>query len=476
MKDIIHKESSDILRSEMLNRFDREYSLNDLLIKEDLKTIQDKIDGFGIDFFAVLFPDGKPFFFSKQFEGKELKILSEYMKDPKNLSEQSPDFLNKNIKCIPLEHEFETLGYLLFVYDKEISKYPFSIQNIISLIHKMIMQKIELNYKVQLTSNLHGQVVEESHAELRNRAELLEQSEQKYKNLAENLDEEVKKKTNKIKEAQTQLMHQDKMASIGQLAAGVAHEINNPIGFISSNLNTLKEYSNDLIRFIQKCRELNEMVSGLDEDIAAKSGLSGLIEKIQSMDKKIDLDFILDDIPSLLEESSEGANRVKAIVQDLKDFAHPGAEIAAYSDIHQNIDSTLNIVWSELKYKAEVIKDYGELPYINCYPRQLNQVFMNILVNAAHAIEDKGQIKIITRPLDDQIEVIISDTGQGIAEENMLKIFDPFFTTKEVGKGTGLGLNLVYNIIQKHKGSIHVKSKVGKGTEFIIKLPVNSKI
>jgi len=476
LKNTIHKEPSDILHSEVLNCFDREYALNDLLIKEDFKAIQDEIDGFGINLFAVLFPDGKPYFISRQIEKKDLEFLSEYMKNPENLFEKNPNFLNKNIKYIPLEHEFETLGHLLFVYDGEGAKYFFSIENIISLIQKMIMQKIALNYKVQLTSNLHGQVVEESHAELKKRAELLQESEQKYKNLAENLEEEVKKKSNKIKEAQTQLMHQDKMASIGQLAAGVAHEINNPIGFINSNLNTLKEYSNDLIRFIQKCRELNEMVSGLDEDIEMKSGFSGLVGEIRSMDEEIDLDFILDDIPSLLEESSDGANRVKAIVQDLKDFAHPGDEIASCSNIHQNIDSTLNIVSSELKYKAEVMKEYGELPYINCYPRQLNQVFMNILVNAAHAIEDKGQIKIITRALDEQVEVIISDNGQGISEENVLKIFDPFFTTKEVGKGTGLGLNLVYNIIKKHKGSIHVKSKVGKGTEFTIKLPVDPKI
>jgi len=473
LKNIMHGKSPDGFRITMPECFDREYSLEELLTGENIKAIQDEMDGFGIDFFSVLFPDGRPLFETGRLKGEEMEALSKYLKNLKQLSEKQHAFLHKNISCFPLEHELETIGYFLFVFDKEIPGSSFSVQRILSLIRKMIMQIIALNYKVRLTSNLHGQIVVESHEELKKRAELLEQSEQKYKNLAENLEEEVKKKTNEIKETQTQLMHQDKMASIGQLAAGVAHEINNPIGFISSNLNTLREYSHDLIGYIQQCRELVEIASGLDGDIAAKSGISFLIEKIRSSDKKIDVDFILKDIPSLLEESRDGAHRVKVIVQDLKDFAHPGDEIAAYSDIHKNIDSTLNIVWSELKYKAEVIKDYGNLPHIYCYPRQLNQVFMNILVNAAHAIEEKGQIKIVTRAYDDRIEVGISDTGQGISEENILKIFDPFFTTKEVGKGTGLGLNLVYNIIQKHKGSIHVKSKVGVGTEFTIKLPVD---
>ncbi|MCK4485579.1 MAG: GHKL domain-containing protein [Desulfobacterales bacterium] len=187
----------------------------------------------------------------------------------------------------------------------------------------------------------------------------------------------------------------------------------------------------------------------------------------------MDIDFVLDDIPNLMKESQEGAERIKKIVIDLKDFAHPGDQELKYADINRSLDSTLNIVWNELKYKSTVTKDYGDLPQVRCYPQQLNQVFMNLLVNAAQAIEKQGEINIMTRALDGKVEIAISDTGSGIPEENLSRIFDPFFTTKEVGKGTGLGLNVAYNIIKKHKGAIDVESEVGKGTTFTIRIPVD---
>jgi signal transduction histidine kinase len=157
---------------------------------------------------------------------------------------------------------------------------------------------------------------------------------------------------------------------------------------------------------------------------------------------------------------------------DLKNFSHPGEDVLKLADINHNLDSTLNIVWNELKYKATIIKDYGELPQVNCYPQQINQVFMNLLVNAAHAIENKGEIHITTRQSGNHVEIAISDTGQGIAAENLPRIFDPFFTTKAVGKGTGLGLNVSHNIVKKHHGVIDVSSEPGKGTTFTVRLPI----
>ncbi len=196
---------------------------------------------------------------------------------------------------------------------------------------------------------------------------------------------------------------------------------------------------------------------------------------MEDLKQEIDLDFILDDVVKVVGESLEGAERVKKIVQDLKDFSHVNESELKYANINKGLESTLNIVWNEIKYKAEVIKDYGELPEILCYPMQLNQVFMNILVNASHAIEKKGEIKIVTRDLNDgNIEVRISDTGKGISEADQKKIFDPFFTTKEVGQGTGLGLSVAYGIIQNNGGSLEVESEEGKGSTFIIKLPVKS--
>ena len=191
--------------------------------------------------------------------------------------------------------------------------------------------------------------------------------------------------------------------------------------------------------------------------------------------KDLDVDYLLEDTTDLIEESIEGTDRIKKIVADLKDFAHPGEDKPKPSDINKNLESTLNVVWNELKYKATVSKDFDDLPYVLCSAHQLNQVFMNILVNAAQSIEKEGEIFITTRAVDDEVEIKFKDTGSGIPKEKLNKIFDPFFTTKEVGKGTGLGLHLTYNIIKKHNGSIEVESEVGMGTTFTIRLPVNEK-
>jgi two-component system NtrC family sensor kinase len=222
-------------------------------------------------------------------------------------------------------------------------------------------------------------------------------------------------------------------------------------------------------------KEYRQLIAELNQTGTSQANLTAIQEKlgrIAVLEKEMDLDFILEDIPSLIKESREGTERIKKIVIDLKDFAHPGEQKLQYADINKNLESTLNIVWNELKYKATVTKEYGELPQVRCYPQQLNQVFMNLLVNAAQAIEKQGEIRISTQALDGQVEIKISDSGSGIPKENLSKIFDPFFTTKEVGKGTGLGLNVAYNIIQKHNGTIDVESEVGSGTTFRIRIPV----
>jgi len=201
--------------------------------------------------------------------------------------------------------------------------------------------------------------------------------------------------------------------------------------------------------------------------------LQKALENIQKSKDEIDLSFILDDFKNVINESLEGMARVAKIVADLKDFAHVDKAELEHADLNKGIESTLNIVWNELKYKVKVIKDLGNIPLVKCYPQRINQVFMNILVNAAQAIEDKGQIRITTRADNGHVEIKISDTGKGLPQDVLPKIFDPFFTTKEVGKGTGLGLNMAYDIIQKHKGSIDVESEVGKGTTFIIRLRID---
>jgi PAS domain S-box-containing protein len=277
----------------------------------------------------------------------------------------------------------------------------------------------------------------------------------------------------KRKKIEFQLLQSEKMASIGQLAAGVAHEINNPTGYVKSNLETMSEYFAGLLGILSHYRQLLACVRGLAEKTGADGDIPPLLAKIESLEREIDVDYILKDTPALIRESLEGTERIKEIVKSLKNFAHPGEDRFVNSNINDSIESTLNIVWNELKYKATVNKDYGELPQVQCYPQQLKQVFMNMLVNAAQAIKTKGEITIRTRSLGGSVEISISDTGVGIPQENIGRVFDPFFTTKEVGKGTGLGLNVAYNIIEKHHGSIDVTSQVGEGTTFTVRLPVH---
>lgn len=264
----------------------------------------------------------------------------------------------------------------------------------------------------------------------------------------------------RLEEAHHQLLQSEKMASIGSLAAGVAHEINNPIGFVASNTGHLGVYVDDLFTLIDAYRdELIKYTSSPASDLMAK---------------KIDLDFLRGDIKNLLIENKDGIDRVKRIVQDLKDFSHVDHGEWVIGDLHQGLDSTLNIVNNELKYKAIVEKQYGDIPPISCIASQLNQVFMNLLVNAAHAIEGNGSIRIETGTKDSTIFVKISDTGVGIPKDNLVRIFDPFFTTKPVGKGTGLGLSLSYGIVKRHGGKITVDSTIGVGTTFTIWLPISS--
>jgi len=266
----------------------------------------------------------------------------------------------------------------------------------------------------------------------------------------------------KLQDAQQQVMQADKMASIGQLAAGVAHEINNPVGYINSNVGALRKYMDDLFRVLNAYEEIEDEI-----DSASTK------ERIQALKHEVDLGYIREDVKSLIDETQEGVTRVKQIVQDLKDFSHVDEAEWQWSDLHKGIDSTLNIVHNEIKYKAEVIKDYSDLPAVECIASQLNQVFMNLLVNAAQAIEEQGTITIRTRTKDqDWVCVSISDTGKGIAPEHRKRIFEPLFTTKPVGKGTGLGLSLSYGIVQKHDGHIEVDTELGKGTTFHIWLPV----
>ena len=280
-------------------------------------------------------------------------------------------------------------------------------------------------------------------------------------------NEELEAINHQLQDTQNQLLQSEKMSSIGQLAAGVAHEINNPIGYVYSNLGTLERYVQDTFGMI----ELYEREEWAIGDEAARA-------RLKAARDKLDIEFLKKDLRALMNESKDGIVRVKKIVQDLKDFSHVDtSDEWHFADLRKGLDSTLNIVNNEIKYKASVVREYGDIPEVECLSSQLNQVFMNLLVNAAHAIEERGTITIRTGTLrtgqqGEEVWVEIADTGKGIAPEHLKKIFDPFFTTKPIGKGTGLGLSLSYSIIQKHHGRIEVQSEVGKGTTFRVWLPV----
>ncbi|WP_313319412.1 ATP-binding protein [Stenotrophomonas sp.] len=262
--------------------------------------------------------------------------------------------------------------------------------------------------------------------------------------------------------AQEKLLQSEKMASIGQLAAGVAHEINNPIGYVHSNLGSLQEY----------LRSLFTVIEAYERALRAPDP-KALIPEIDDIRNRLDIDFISRDLPQLMAESREGIERVTRIVRDLKDFSYSGRDESwKLVDLHAGLESTINIIWNELKYKVTLERRYGELPMIECLPSELNQVYMNLLLNAGHAIADRGNIIVSTGVDGDEVWVEFQDNGAGISPELRQRIFDPFFTTKPVGSGTGLGLSISYGIINKHHGRIDLDSTVGEGSRFRIVLPI----
>lgn len=262
-----------------------------------------------------------------------------------------------------------------------------------------------------------------------------------------------------LRNAHEQLLQSEKMASIGQLAAGIAHEINNPVGFVNSNMGALKSYVDTLLDVIDRY----ELAAAPHAPLAAH---------MAAVRAQADLAFLKTDVVDLVAESMDGLKRVKEIVQALKDFSHVGDAIWQVTDLHQGLDSTLNIVANEIKYKARVEKHYGDIPPITCLASQLNQVFMNLLVNAAQALTADGLITLRTGASNGWVWVEVGDNGSGIPPELMKRIFEPFFTTKPVGSGTGLGLSLSYGIVSRHGGRIEVVSEPGVGTRFTVHLPV----
>ena len=277
----------------------------------------------------------------------------------------------------------------------------------------------------------------------------------------------------KVREQTAMLIQSEKMYSLGVLAAGVAHEINNPISFIHGNLSTIRKYSTRLKDLLEKYQKMEACVSELPEGNSL-----ALLDEIRVFKEEKKIDFILEDMGSLAGESLEGTRRVRDIVKELRGFSHADEAEPESADLNKVLEKTLNIIGSELKHKTEIVKEYGNLPVVTCYPQKISQVFLNVLMNAAQAIEKNGTIKIVTRYLkaaekgdNSMVEILVSDNGCGIPQDRIQEMFDPFCTTKPVGQGTGLGLSISYDIVNSHSGEMKIESEVNSGTTVTIRLP-----
>jgi signal transduction histidine kinase len=287
----------------------------------------------------------------------------------------------------------------------------------------------------------------------------------------------LEQRTNELNQTVQQLVQAQKLESIGQLAAGIAHEINTPMQYVGDNTRFFKESFSDLARLLDMNQKLlsNAKNSIINHDI---------INEVESIIREIDLEYLAEEIPLSINQTLEGVERVNKIVRSMKEFSHPPLEDKTMIDINKAIESTITISRNEWKYVSELITEFDEnLPLVPCFPGDLNQVFLNMIVNAAHAIQDvvgrnghdKGIIIISTKKNDEWVEIRIKDTGSGIKPEFRSKIFDLFFTTKKVGRGTGQGLAIAHSIIvEKHEGKLSFETEIGEGTCFIIKLPLQN--
>lgn len=448
--------------------FDRECQIEELLPLDLLDNISQKSALMLPEQWALYTGMGKVHYQSGPWnQGQSDKLNAQLLE---NLPESETTINSADgvrFMLFPIEYELEIMGYMA-VY------IPNGAQE--RLIEKgraganLLIQLMRLKHHTILTSGLHGLVVEESYAELKKKAEQLARSEEKYRNLSANLEIEVQKKTEEIRIAHAHMMQQEKLAAIGQLSAGMAHEINNPLGFILSNLATLKGYADDLAALMQKYRHLATLC-GDDANNGCLSSIRSQCKAIKEIENALDGDFLLADIPVLVAESINGAERIQKIVKDLKTVARPGESQQELINVHESINAVLTVVQNRIGSGITVNRAFGPVPLVSGYPQEISQVWLNLMLNAFDALQKEGILEITTQASREQVVVGFRDTGNGIAPEDLPKIFDPFFTTRDVGQGTGLGLHLVYHLIAKHGGQIEVQSELGKGSFFTVHLP-----
>jgi two-component system NtrC family sensor kinase len=363
------------------------------------------------------------------------------------------------------------IGVCVFVM-KDLGVLPYNNLTYYTMPIGSAFEVILLSFALADRINILSKEKEESQ---RHNLKLLEENERIITEQNITLESKVKERTieleatNKsLNDTRAQLVNIEKMASIGQLTAGISHEINNPINFVVANVKPLKRDMDDVLMLLNKYNNITDS-TGLDEKL----------KEINELKKQLDLDYTIEEINLLLKGIDEGANRTAEIVKGLKHFSRTDEAVLRKSDIHEGLDSTLSLLINNLAgANIKIVKNYSVLPQIDCYPGKLNQVFMNVINNAIHAIvakkytKDEGVISINTAIIENNLEIKIKDNGIGISKNNLTKVFEPFYTTKDVGQGTGLGLSIVYGIINSHNGKINILSEENEGAEFIITLPL----
>jgi signal transduction histidine kinase len=452
-----------------IEEFDREYDLADLLPVSLARDLLADIDGHCTA--VVLTIDGR-IHYSGSGRTQDDSVGTWQQVDH---TSPAPSVYSANGRRgvrIELTHELETIGYLVLEIGNDHTLDDDRLLSTGRFVARCINRVINLNYRYRMTAGLHGQVVADSYDRLKKKADQLACSEEKYRLLAENLEIEVEKKTREVRETQLRLLQQEKMASIGQLAAGVAHEINNPVGFVISNLNTLKASSEDLADLIGSYRRLTALLSAKTKDSGTVRQIREQMAVIDRRIEDIDLDFIIEDTASLIDESLDGAKRVKIIVQNLRDFTHPSIETAESVDLNNCLETTLAMLSSHTMPEVKISRKYGAIPQVTCHLREINHALFNILKNAFQSVGEQGEITISTTAEEEAVTVRIADTGTGIDPEHLSSIFDPFFTTREVGSGTGLGLFQAYSTVKSHGGTIAVDSEIGSGSTFTVTIPM----
>ncbi len=448
--------------------FDREYTVEELLPSDLLNVLCSRASALLPDQWALCTDRGSIYFKHGRWNPDQCLDLSAAIGHSR--PEDAPAMVVNNgghaILLFPLTYELETKGYLAVCtpgggQDR--------VDRVAAATVGLLQQLMRLKHQTMLTAGLHGVVVEDTYERLKKKAAQLARSEEKYRLLAADLEIEVQKKTEAIRKAHAHLMQQEKMAAIGQLSAGMAHEINNPLGFIISNLTTLNKYVSDLASLLKCYQRLATLCTENADSCPAR--IQTQCKAVEALDAELDSGFLLADMPQLTEESISGAERIQKIVRDLKSVARPGEKQVEFINIHESIEAVLTVVQNRIGPNIAVNKSYRPVPLVPGYPQQINQIWLNLILNALDAMNGIGELAIATQAAKDQVTVVISDTGSGIAPEYLPKIFDPFFTTKDVGRGIGLGLHLVYDLITRHNGRIEVLSEPARGATFIVSLP-----